>query len=107
MIDIEQEPDEIPARRLGRVGLWTVVAVVGCAFVTWLLSGWAGVPQDPTIPSVGPVELELFTRKPTILETEREADRARLRRWGWVDKSGQRVHVPLSIAIDLYLRRTR
>ncbi len=36
-----------------------------------------------------------------------ERDRERLRSFGWVDREQRRVHVPIEVAMDLYLARTR
>lgn len=112
MIDIEQEPDAIAGRPLAKAGLLVLLALLVSLPVTWLLGECGGRRtleieslSPVTVSSVGRLELDLYAPVQTTIEQDRAADQQRLTSWGWVDRSARRAHVPLSVAIELYLAR--
>jgi hypothetical protein len=112
MIEIRQEPERVPVQ----VILMSVVVVCGVmiamSFVVLLLyrSSWferGGRTLDKAtrlqVPEqASQVESHVF-RLQTAAERGAHAAHIRLQRYGWVDRSKRRVHLPLSVATELYL----
>jgi hypothetical protein len=102
------EEDEVPGRRL-----WVAAAVVGLVTVASLFvadrmlraSGGASLAQ-PTSPAphasnqIGIVEQTLIRTTRRGLD-ERDAQRASLQRFRWVDRAHQVAAVPIDRAMDL------
>jgi hypothetical protein len=108
MTRIEQEPDAISGRALGKAGALIVAAMAICIPLTWLLADCGADPrveESPPPSTAGRLELDLFSRTSMTSEQERRAARERATSWGWVDPQRRRVHVPLEIAIEIYLAR--
>lgn len=110
-VEIEQEPDVVEERPL-----WISAAVIAAGIVVsfaatvWImvrlgypLAGSPGGVVDPPIPNeVNQLESHVYQ-----IETEGELGvyerRARLEGWGWVDADTGRIHIPIDVAIELYL----
>jgi hypothetical protein len=113
MIELRQDPDRVPGRRMALSGLIVLAVIVGSVVVVVLLTlAWRGrlasnpgrgilweerIPQDRSH-----VETAIFGR-PTDAELDARAARQRLGSYGWVDPAHGRVHVPIDVAMDRYL----
>lgn len=111
---IEQESERVPGRPLAEAGVLTLIVTIACVLVAWWL-GECGAAQLRATHSadqgdapeeIGGIESGLLDDA-TVGELRRAALRERLNRWGWVDRSRGRVHVPVDVAIDLYLGGAR
>ena len=58
---------------------------------------WRRVPEQ-----VGAIELKAFETPPSLAR-----DRKQLHEFGWVDRKRGVVHVPIDLAMELYLERGR
>ena len=109
-MDVRQEEDRVPGGRIAAVAV--VIGVVSAIYVlvAWgidacrtesLGPGGAAVPvQVPE--EVNAMETTLFDdTSPSELDHARERDR--LGRFGWVDAEAGIAHVPIDVAIDMYL----
>lgn len=102
-----QENDVVPGRKIGLVGIGIIVATVVCALVAWglgrnALSAGArvlGVPPNPAA----------IENAPYIVEAQGLAltkrSEAYLASYGWVDRDRGIVHIPIDVAMQLYLAR--
>jgi hypothetical protein len=104
---IEQEPDEIPR---GLVARSTVLIALGIAVsvgATLLLAG-PDLGAPVRIESRPPARLDVLPfYLPTPAERAQAAAAARLRSYGWADRARGTIHVPLDVAIELYLAEPR
>lgn len=112
MKDIQQDAESLDTRPVRRSAAIVFVAV-GLSLAATLLLLWSGrgsvalypgdkawelsVPED-----VHALELRTF-RLQTAAERAAGSDRKRLTSYGWVDRSRRRVHIPISVAMELYL----
>jgi hypothetical protein len=110
---MSHEPIDARAKPLW-IGLAITLAacLVGVAATLWLLhEGRAHLRARPATPGwyrqppieVNEVEAAPFVH-PTDAERGAELAQRRLRSYGWVDRTAQRVHVPIDVAFDIYLR---
>jgi hypothetical protein len=107
MIEIRQEPDRVPRRPLVESAIAIVVAIVACAGVTILLTGrQLGLARRVLDRGPDQIESTVFAFE-TPAEQARRAATDRLRSWGWVDRKAGLIHVPLDVAIELYLAERR
>lgn len=105
MIPIQQEPDRIPRGLVRTAGIAIAVSIAASVGAVLLLAGpgrlgeiyRAGSPPPPARLDVSPFQL------PTEAELLRAAAAERLRAYGWVDRAAGIIHVPLDVAIALYL----
>jgi len=106
MITIEQEPDRVPHRPLVTSAVVVLVAIAASVAVVILLAGrnlglaLDNIATQPT-PSAR-IETEPFAVE-TASERLQRAAVERLETWGWVDRTAGRIHVPLDVAIEIYL----
>jgi hypothetical protein len=104
MIPIEQEPDRVP-RGLVRISAAAVAIAIAASVgaVLLLARGVVGevVRVDPRPPAR--IDVQLFDL-PTEAERLQRRAEARLQRYGWIDRGRGIVHVPLDVAIELYLQ---
>jgi hypothetical protein len=108
-----EEPDRIDGVALALVFILTLLASAACVAVAlWLLvantpahaEGSSSAPR--TMPStVSSVQTGLFARAAGASSTNAEA--ARLRTYGWVDRERGLVHIPVERAMDLYIAQAR
>ena len=106
MLQIDQEPDRVPRgpiRTAAVVIAAAIAASVGAVLLLWNPGAFRELtrrhepPPPPARIDVIPYQL------PTEAELLRRAADERLRSYGWVDRATSIVHVPLAVAIDLYL----
>ncbi|MGE0871871.1 MAG: hypothetical protein AB7P03_25160 [Kofleriaceae bacterium] len=107
MIDIHQEPDRVPRRPLMVSFVAVLVAIAACVGVTVLLIGrqLGRLSYDGSMPAAQ-IDTELYTREAEGEQARRAAHR-QLSRWGWIDRRAGTIHVPLDVAIELYLAAPR
>jgi len=106
-----QEPDVLPGRGLTGVGAGVVLAIVigvliasgiGRCRSRQLGHEWVPMPGPPITGDINAIETRPFSVEAQGLDAhQREA--TWLRSYGWVDRAHQVVHVPVDVAIDLYL----
>lgn len=107
-----QEAEGLSSRRVTQAGLilggMSVLSVVAAALVLVPSPGALdrGQPRPrATFGEPSHIETAPFLRAPA--PSSRAAARARLARYGWVDRSAGVVHVPIERAMDLYLITAR
>lgn len=109
----KQESDVVPGKQLGVVGLGVIVVIVASVLVANGLGActsrglglaWLGPPPPPVPSEVNAMETTVFTTEAQGLEFHRRAAQF-LASYGWVDREGQLVHVPIEVAFELYLAR--
>jgi hypothetical protein len=114
MIHPPQEPDVLPGRALTGVGAGVVVSIVLGVIIAMAIgrceSRQLGIEWVPPIASpkitgvINAMETAPFSVEALGFDQHRLED-ARLRGYGWVDRTHQIVHVPVEVAIDLYLAK--
>lgn len=107
-----QEPDVLPGRTLTGVGLGVVLATGAGVLLALALGrcrsrelGHDWVPalgQPPITGDINAVETRPFSVEAQGVEAHRRED-LRLHRYGWIDRAHRIVHVPIDVAIGLYL----
>jgi hypothetical protein len=104
---IEQEPDELPRGLVGRSAVLIAVSIAASVAATVLLTG-GRLGETVHVTSKPPARLDIAPfALPTAAELAREAVAARLAAYGWVDRARGTIHVPLDVAIELYLAEPR
>jgi hypothetical protein len=107
---VRQEDDAVDARRLGRVGVVSVVAgAAGVFFSSLLLVLVTGTLRPsaagPAGPRPAPRALSGLEQTPILDAREgldrREAQRRELSRWGWADRKARVAVIPIDRAIDV------
>jgi hypothetical protein len=114
MIHPPQEPDVVPGRAISGVGVGVVIATaIGVLMVLSIgkcRSRHLGREWAPTVEhrhgDINTIERELFSVQAEGLEDHARED-ARLGTYGWVDRAHHIAHVPIDVAIDLYVARAR
>lgn len=114
--DVFQQPDDVPRGLLLRIAVGTLAVGLSLCVIAYLLlrlreytlrrSSRVRETSLPAPRRVGQVRQELFTipqPKPTALEEQGRE----LQRYGWVDRSGGVVHVPIEVGMDLVLQEAR
>ena len=101
---IQQEPDRVP-RGLVRVSAVAVAVAIAASVGAVLLLGRGGLGEMGRVDSRPPenLDVELFQLEAPGERMRRLGD-DRLGRYGWVDRARGLVHVPLDVAIELYLQ---
>ena len=105
-----QESDTVPVREIAIVGAGVVVVTVLAVLVARGLAGDTPLSAGaidrapPPAPDVSHMERSLFAA-----ESQGFADHARddvhLSSYGWIDRERGIVHVPIDVAIEIYLAR--
>jgi hypothetical protein len=103
MIPIEQEPDRVP-RGLVRFSAAAVAIAIAASAGATLLLARGSLGEVMRVDSRPPARLDvqLFELGTEAERLSRLADE-RLRSYGWIDRGRGLVHVPLDVAIELYL----
>jgi hypothetical protein len=117
--EVRQEEDNVPARRLIRVGLAAVVVSVAAVIGSTALLGRAGQAKlgggpaervakhgDTAPATIGLVEQTLIEHEERGVE-QREREEARLREYGWVDRAHGVVHIPIDRAMAMIVDENR
>ena len=101
---IEQESEEVPPRLLRVFAIAIGVAIVLSILVTLVIGrGSLGeVMREVSSPPAN-IETRVFPLETDQERSQRETAE-RLRSYGWVDRDRGLVHVPLDVAIELYLK---
>jgi hypothetical protein len=112
-----QEPDVLPGRAITGVGLGVVLAtalgVVSVVAIGRCRSRELGELGEHWVPMVRPqitgadinaIETAPFSVEAQGLDEHRRED-ARLRAYGWIDRAHHIVHVPIDVAIELYVQQ--
>jgi hypothetical protein len=100
---IRQEDDRVPARPILRVAVAGAIVGAVSVFVAWLL--WMHGERAPAAlrgrggAISGSVQRLLESEQPQQRLQARE--NARLRSYGWVDRDGGVVHIPIEKAMEL------
>lgn len=114
MTEIRQQPDRIAGRPVLVSLLVALVAAVGSGIVVLLiLLAFRGFPSERRARTwdaphreppeeVSEVESARFGL-PTAAERQAADARHRLDSYGWVDREAGLIHVPIDVAIELYL----
>jgi hypothetical protein len=108
-----QEPDVVPGRTVTGVGIGVVVTVglgvviamsIGSCRSRRLGHAWVPPMASPEIQGdINAMETRPFSVEAQGLAAHQRED-ARLHGYGWIDRSRRTVHVPIDVAIDLYLK---
>lgn len=110
-----QEQDIVPGRAIAAVGMGVIAATI---FGTWLAYAIgecstrdmsAGATERSAPRSQGEVnnmERTIFAMEAQGTEMHLRAEEL-LARYGWVDREQQIVHIPLAVAVELYLGAQR
>lgn len=109
-----QEPDVLPGRAITGVGLGVVLAtalgVVSVFAIGRCRSRELGEDWVPTVrpqitgADVNAIETAPFSVEAQGLDEHRRED-ARLGAYGWIDRAHHIVHVPIDVAIELYVQQ--
>ncbi len=103
-----QEPDRVEGRLIVVVLAGVIVAsTVGVLGARWIERGRGEGTRALSMPvEVNAIETRPFGDAAEGLEEHRAAE-AWLSSYGWVDREAGLIHVPIDVAIDLYLARQR
>lgn len=106
---VEPTPEESEGIHVGRVlavGAITLVIFSVATGLVWLLTG-AGGPGVPAPAELGQPEVGIVDQRPFALDARaeqlRQAQRARLEGFGWVDRDAGLIHVPVERAMEQLL----
>ncbi|MBZ0237067.1 MAG: hypothetical protein K8M05_32355 [Deltaproteobacteria bacterium] len=94
--------DVVPGGVLALLGVATVAIIAITIGVVDLLGGAVSTAAPPPPRERSAVEVHDFGLE-TDAERERREAGQRLRSWGWIDRNTGRIHVPLDVAVELYL----
>lgn len=108
---VRQDPDRVPTRSVVIVAVVVVlVTVFASAVPAWILErrGWfrldapARLDEAPVAPrEIDVVDQTLLEGGDAVAGSSRSAERARLERYGWVDRQAGVVHIPIERAMEL------
>ncbi|ABF91636.1 hypothetical protein MXAN_3870 [Myxococcus xanthus DK 1622] len=102
------EPRMLPTRHIAGVGCaWLFVVGIALLLIRWSVreyAPWApaGFPPTLGVSEVADVNQRLFKREDAAPRL-REAQRARLRGYGWVDRDAGVIHIPVEQALEQVL----
>ena len=104
---IEQEHDVVPRGVVRAFGAMIGIGIVLSVLATLLLGhGSLGeVMRDISTPPAQ-IETREFPRE-TDEERAQRLAAERLRGYGWVDRDGGLIHVPIEVALEMYLREVQ
>ncbi len=107
-----QEPDVLPGRAITGVGAGVVLATVVGVLIAMGIGrcrsrqlGHEWVPamgRPPITGNINAIETSPFSVEAQGLDEHQRED-AWLHGYGWIDRAHQTVHVPIDVAIGLYL----
>lgn len=102
--DIPHQTEDVPGRPIAITIGATVVTIVACFFVVWLMLGREPRSDNTaqtfeTVPPSPPFETT------TDLERTRAAQHDELDHWTWADRDHRVVRLPVDLAIDRYLQQ--
>ncbi|AEI67399.1 hypothetical protein [Corallococcus macrosporus] len=102
------EHRRLPARRLAWVGgAWLLLVGLALLVVRWGVRAYTPWAPARFPPALGVSEVADVNQRPFELEDAaprlREAQRARLRGYGWVDRDAGVIHIPVEQALEQVL----
>lgn len=105
MIHIDQEPERIPRGLIKWSALLVIISIAASIGATIVLAGHRSLGEMSEPPAAKqPANFDHFLfALPTELELQAREEREHLRRYGWADRTRGTVHVPIDVAIELYL----
>jgi len=110
-----QEQDIVPGRYIATVGMGVIIATL---FGTWvayaigdcstrdMVAGATERSARRTTPDYNAIERGLFQSEAQGIELHQRAE-VFLSSYGWVDRDQEIIHVPIEVAVELYLARQR
>jgi hypothetical protein len=110
-----QEPDRVPGRKISGYIVGVVAATLAGVFIAVWIGSCRAHEIDtvlvwPPTPAV-PGEVNAMETRPFVVQAQglewNAANSDWLASYGWVDRARGIVHVPVDVAIDLYLARQR
>ena len=108
------EERDISAGKVAAVGIALMLLIVVGAAVSWLTFRYfAGLPEEgePGAPLAQPQQLPPNPRLQVVpvrdLLEKRQAEERQLGSYGWVDREGGIVHIPIDQAMRLLVERRR
>lgn len=99
---IEQQPESVPRGLVRRAALVILIGIVLSVLATALLDRGLGEQQSISTRAPRRIDQEVFSG-PTRTERQLRQAAAHLRSYGWIDRERGIIHVPIDVAIDLYL----
>lgn len=102
------EHRQLPGRRIAVVGAaWLVLVAAALLVVRWGEGRYAPGASAGFPPSLGAPEVADVNQRPFALEDGaprlRDAQQARLRGYGWVDRDAGVIHIPVERAMEQVL----
>ncbi|MBA3538628.1 MAG: hypothetical protein H0T79_03295 [Deltaproteobacteria bacterium] len=106
MIDvpIPSEPDHVRRRPLVQAAIVIVVSIIASILAVVLLAGRQLGLAEGRLDPPERIDTRVFQLE-TDAEAAVRASAKHLQSYGWVDKQRQRVHVPIEVALELYLKQ--
>ena len=106
---VVQERDRIPSAKIILVGVgFLVISAIGVVLAAWMMQARTdkfqphGPPPLPALAGqseIGIVDQTMFGIPPTLMDQQRK----RLGSYGWVDRAGGRVHIPIERAMQMVI----
>jgi hypothetical protein len=97
-----QEADAISGRFIARNAVGVVMTMAAALFVAYLLGGSHRHPAPAVAPDINGIEMSPFATEAQGL-AEHRSETHQLTTYGWIDRDKRVVHVPITVAFDLWL----
>lgn len=113
---MRQEGDVLPRKKVLIVAAALIVLSAAGVLVAYLLlAAWAGteatrraqITLEPLRRATRELPLQLYEERAEAAPPPPSADWQALQRFGWVDRERRVVHIPISVAMKLYLDQLR
>ena len=107
MIHIDQESDYVPKRLVRRSSVVVIAGIIVSVIATIVVAG-GHLVTALRVAGKPPARVEMTPfALPTAGELLRVRAEMHLQTYGWVDRATGTIHVPLDVAIELYLGAQR
>ena len=103
MIEIEQEPDRVPARPIRASVIIIAVAIAASIGAVVLLVPDLGEVAHPDVDPPERIDTQVFPLETPAEHARFDAD-VRLHAYGWADRAHGLVHIPLDVAAEIYVQ---
>ena len=97
-----QEADAISGGFVARIALGVVVTMACALVVAFLLGGSHRQPTQALPPDINGIETSTFATEAQGL-AEHRSEEHQLSTYGWIDRDKRVIHVPITVAFDLWL----